>query len=215
MRLLVATVFLLCSMSLFCSTSANAEEGFTTIFDGKTLAGWEGSEKIFRVEEGAVVAGSLKEKVARNEFLCSKQEYGDFELRLKAKLVGEGKNAGIQFRSQRVPNHHEVAGFQCDMGDMADRSIWGSLYDESRRNKFLAHGDKDKLAASVKRDGFNDITIRCEGNHIQIWVNEVPTVDYTESDDKIAARGIIGLQIHGGAPAEASYKEGRIRELSK
>ncbi|MEJ7708941.1 MAG: hypothetical protein WKF84_03590 [Pyrinomonadaceae bacterium] len=37
----------------------------------------------------------------------------------------------MQFRSQRIPNNHEVIGYQADLGD----GWWGSLYDESRRNK--------------------------------------------------------------------------------
>src|SRR5690349_21796907 len=86
---------------LFIAASALAQEpGFTPLFDGKTFAGWDGDEKVFRVEDGAIVAGSLKQKVAHNEFLAS-EEFGDFELRLKAKLVGKGQNAGVQFRSQR------------------------------------------------------------------------------------------------------------------
>ncbi len=52
----------------------------------------------------------------RNEFLCTKKTYGNFELRLEAKLVGKGDNAGIQFRTRRIPNHHEVSGYQADMG---------------------------------------------------------------------------------------------------
>src|SRR5262249_9648465 len=60
------------------------EPGFTPLFDGKTLAGWEGDEKVFHVKDGAIVAGSLSEKVAHNDFLASKEEFGDFELRLKA-----------------------------------------------------------------------------------------------------------------------------------
>src|SRR5437899_11983574 len=82
-----------------CITAFAQEAGFTPLFDGKTLAGWEGDEKVLRVEDGAIVAGSLKEKVAHNDFLASKEEFGDFELRLKAKLVGKGQNAGVQFRS--------------------------------------------------------------------------------------------------------------------
>src|SRR5688572_30261341 len=88
------------------------ESGFVSLFDGKSLAGWEGDEKVFRVADGAIVGGSLKERVARNEFLCTTKEYGDFELRLKARLVGKGENAGVQFRSRRIPNHHEVIGYQ-------------------------------------------------------------------------------------------------------
>src|SRR6187401_3560476 len=87
-----------------CAECFAQEPGFTALFDGKSLAGWEGAEKVFRVEEGAIVAGSKTERIAHNEFLASKEEFGDFELRLKAKLTGQGQNAGVQFRSQRIPN---------------------------------------------------------------------------------------------------------------
>src|SRR5215204_4685866 len=66
------------------------------VFDGKTFAGWEGDRAIFRIQYGAIVGGSLERKVARNEFFCTTKTYGDFELRLKVKLLGgEGANAGI------------------------------------------------------------------------------------------------------------------------
>jgi hypothetical protein len=211
MRLAAALLLLvLCAPVL---PAAEPEAGFRPLFDGKSLAGWEGDEKVFRVQEGAIVAGSLQEKVAHNEFLCSKEQFGDFELRLSARLVGKGQNAGIQFRSERIPNHFEVSGYQCDMGAAQGKSIWGALYDESRRRKFLAQGDPDKLATVVKADDWNDLVIRCRGPRVEIWVNGFATVDYSEPDDKVARRGVIGLQIHGGEPAEASYRNVRIKEL--
>ena len=205
MRLVTfSALFLFTTMAL-----ADVEEGFTPIFDGKTLDGWEGNEKMFRIQDGAVVAGTLKAPIPHNDFLCTKQEYGDFELRLKFKVVGKGANAGVQFRSQRVPNHHEVSGYQADLGD----SWWGSLYDESRRNKVLVKADEAKLNEVLKRDDWNDYTIRCEGKRIQLWINGLQTVEFTEPDDKIEQQGIIGLQIHGGGPSEAWYKEIRIKKL--
>src|SRR5687767_1889724 len=70
------------------------------IFDGKTFSGWEGDRTIFRIHDGAIVGGTLKNKIARNEFLCTLKPYGDFELRLQVKLLGgDGANAGIQFRT--------------------------------------------------------------------------------------------------------------------
>ena len=208
-------LYLLTILVLSVPLTAGAEEGFTPLFDGKSLAGWEGNEKVFRVEKGAIVAGSLDKKVEHNEFLCTTKEYGDFELRLKAKLVGKGDNAGVQFRSQRIPNHFEVIGYQCDMGNAAGKSIWGALYDESRRKKFLVTGDHDKLTKVLKPDDFNDLVIRCEGPHIQIWVNGEKTVDYKEEEKDIAMKGKIAVQIHGGEPAQASYKDIRIKDLSK
>jgi hypothetical protein len=189
------------------------ESGFEPLFDGRTLAGWEGDAKVFRVEDGAIVAGSPTERIPHNEFLASKDEFGDFELRLKARLTGKGQNAGVQFRSQRVANHFEMIGYQCDMGTAQGRSIWGALYDESRRRKFLAEPDQDKLKAVLNPDDWNELRIRCEKGRVQIWVNEVATVDYTETDPKIPQRGRLGLQIHGGKPAEAAYKDIRIKRL--
>lgn len=200
----------------FCGLVLHADDskdGFKPLFDGKTLTGWEGKLKWFRVEDGAVVAGTLKEKIPNNEFLCTEKTYKNFELRLKAKLVGDGANAGIQFRTKRIPNHHEVSGYQCDMGLMGKDIIWGSLYDESRRKKFLVVGPQDKVQPAVKLGDWNDFVIRAEGPHIQIWVNGVQTVDFTEKDEGIDDSGIIGLQIHSGPASEASYKEIRIKEL--
>ncbi len=185
------------------------EAGFAPLFDGASLDGWEGDQDVFRIEDGAIVGGSLDERVRRNEFLCTREDFGDFELRLKFKVVGRGANAGVQFRSRRIPNHHEVRGYQADLGD----GWWGSLYDESRRNRVLLAADKSVIAEVLQRDDWNDYTIRCEGPHIQLWINGHQTVDYTEPDDKIERNGLIGLQIHGGPPSQAHYKDIRIKKL--
>ena len=207
-------LLLLAAAPARCEEPDSIEPGFRLLFDGRSLDGWEGDNTVFRVADGAIIAGSLKERVPRNEFLATKQQYGDFELRLEAKLVGQGRNAGVQFRSRRIPNHHEVIGYQCDMGQMGERNIWGWLYDESRRRKFLSEAaDPQALSAAFRPDQWNRLVIRCQGPRVQISVNGVPTVDYTEQDDKIARGGIIALQIHGGPPAVASYRRIRIQEL--
>jgi len=197
--------------SLLCidAEAADEESKAVSIFDGKSLAGWSGDEKVFRVEEGAIVAGSLEKPIPRNEFLTSDKEYGNFELRLKFKVLGKGANAGIQIRSRRIPDHHEMIGYQADLGD----GWWGALYDESRRNKMLAGPKADDVQGVLRRDDWNDYTIRCEGRRIQLFINDLATVDYTENDEKIEQRGLIGLQIHGGPPSQASYKDITIREL--
>jgi hypothetical protein len=211
--LLHRSAFIAALLGTTTVVAAEPEVGFQPIFDGKSLAGWEGDEKIFRVREGAIVAGTLEAPIAHNEFLATTERYGDFELRLEAKLVGKGQNAGVQFRSERIKDHFEVIGYQCDMGLAQGKSIWGALYDESRRKKFLAQGDYDELAEKVKADDWNELVIRCQGPRVQLWVNGLETVDYTEADDEIARTGIIALQIHGGQPAEASYRNIRLKRL--
>ncbi len=189
------------------------EEGFVALFDGQTLDGWEGKADYFRVTEGAIVAGSLEKKIPNNEFLCTTAEYGDFELRLEVKLIGEGNNAGVQFRSQRVPNDHEVSGYQCDAGGAWDRPVWGGLYDESRRRKMLAEAPRPALEKWIKPGDWNELRIRAVGKRIELFLNGHQTVDYTESDAEIPVRGVIGLQIHSGPPTEAWYRRIRIKPL--
>ena len=180
------------------------------IFDGKTFTGWEGNLKVFRVQDGAIVGGSLKEPIARNEFLCTTQSYADFELRLKVKLLGGDKaNAGIQFRTARIPNDHEVSGFQADMGT----GWWGALYDESRRKKVLQGPDQTKMKGIVRADEWNDYVVRAEGNHITLSLNGMQTVDYTESDPAIDRTGVVCVQIHAGPPSEAWYKDITVASL--
>lgn len=179
------------------------------LFDGATFTGWEGNLRVFRIEEGGIVGGTLKNRIERNEFLCTETEYSDFELRLKVKLLGENANAGIQIRSRRVPNHHEMIGYQADMG----QHYWGCLYDESRRNRVLAGPDPAAMQKALRVGDWNDYVIRCEGKRIRLWINGFQTVDYTETDDTIEQTGIIGLQIHGGGPSEAWYKDMVIRPL--
>lgn len=181
----------------------------TSLFDGKTFTGWEGNLDSFRIEDGAIVGGSLEARVPRNEFLATTKRYGDFELIITFKLLGENANAGIQFRTERIPDHHEVSGYQADMG----QQFWGSLYDESRRNTILAQADPELIKEIVRHNKWNEYRIRCEGPRVQLWLNGHLTVDYTEADDSIPREGIIALQIHGGPPSEAHYKDIRIREL--
>jgi hypothetical protein len=198
---------------------APAEEPQTKaapLFDGKTFAGWDGDTKnTWRIEDGCLVGGSLNKKQPRNEFLATKKEYGDFVLTVKFKLLGDSKktfvNSGVQIRSQRVKDSHEMTGYQADLGD----GFWGSIYDESRRNKVMAAADQKTMHKALKPGEWNEHRIRAEGRRIRTWINGVPGVDYTEADEKIPQVGRIGLQIHGGGPAEVWFKGVAIEELPK
>ena len=208
-------VCLLAVLALFGAPSLPfaAEVGkAVALFDGKSFAGWDGdTKKTFRIQDGSIVGGSLSAAVPRNEFLCTTRDYTNFVLRVEFKLLGGPKaNGGVQIRTKRIPNHHEVSGYQADMGDP---SWWGCLYDESRRNKVLAKSDIEAVNKVLKREDWNQYEIRCEGKRIQITLNGLKTVDYTEADPAIPSSGIIAVQIHGGPPSEAWYRNIMIEEL--
>jgi hypothetical protein len=209
-------LFLLVITAIGCSGNKCSQKGVrVSIFNGKTFNGWEGDLNWFRIEDGAIVAGTLEKEIPLNFFLCTTKEYSDFELRLETRLLGEGANAGIQFRSRRVPDETEVSGYQADIGGESGQYevVWGSLYDESRRSTMISIANQEQVLKALCADDWNEYVIRCEGNHIQMWLNGYQTVNYIEEDDSIEATGIIGLQIHGGPPSEAWYRNITIVEL--
>jgi putative membrane-bound dehydrogenase-like protein len=186
-----------------------------SLFDGKSFDGWDGDTKeIWRIEDGCLVGGSLTKTIKVNHFLATKKSYANFVLKLQFKLLGDTKkgfvNSGIQIRSQRDPKSTEMIGYQCDLGDP---TWWGSIYDESRRNKLMAQSDMAALNKVLKRGDWNEYLIRAEGNRIRTWINGVQGVDYTEADDEIVQEGRIGIQIHSGGPAEIWVKDITIEEL--
>src|SRR5689334_7378520 len=183
MRILIAVV-----LAAFAGRTPQA----TSLFDGKTLDGWEGDEKVWKVVDGAIVGGSL-EGNKQNEFLTAKNSYKDFVLKLEYKLTGtEGFiNSGVQIRSRRIskpPN--EMKGYQADIG----AGFSGALYDESRRNKMLVKPDPELIKKTEKPGDWNSYEIRCEGRRIRLTLNGAQTVDYTEADETLEQEGLIGLQ---------------------
>ena len=101
-----------------------------------------------------------------------------------------------------------MVGYQADIGQV----YWGCLYDE-RRHKLLAGPSAKKQVKLYKKNDWNEYVIRCRGRRIQLWLNGKRTVDYSEPDHAIPQKGVIGLQIHGGAASEAWYKDVTIKIL--
>ena len=196
-------------LSFVMSTSQKSH----SLFDGRTFRGWEGDTvRTWRIENGAIVGGSLNDMVPRNNFLCTRRNYTNFVLRLKVKLIGKSGfiNAGVQFRSQRLTNPaHEMIGYQADVGP----GYWGSLYDESRRNKTLAAPDSLVITKLVKLNEWNEMEIVCENHHIRLYLNGNQTIDYKEADETLPQAGLIGLQVHGGGKLEVYYKDLILSEL--
>jgi len=208
------TALIWCATVLLTGSAMTTAQGEPAVplFDGRTFAGWEGDTiRMWRIEDGALVGGSLTEMVPKNDFLSTTKRYGNFVLRLQFKLAGTGfVNAGVQFRSERLRDPaHEMTGYQADLGE----KFWGSLYDESRRNRVLVGPDQAQMGALVKAGEWNDYEIRAEGRRIRLTLNGRQTVDYTEEDTAIPLTGLIALQIHGGGKAQVAYRNITIVEL--
>jgi putative heme-binding domain-containing protein len=204
------------TLALLGAALASANEP-RSLFDGKTLAGWETIEtdtKWWTVADGVIAGGSLTEKVPHNTFLSTTDQFENFDLVFKIRIRGAGGfiNSGIQVRSIRVPKSSEMSGYQVDAGP----GWWGKLYDESRRNKVIGEPvDAKALADAIKADDWNEYRIRAEGRSIKTWINGVPALDYHEADPKIPCDGHIGVQVHGGGKALVEVKDIAITVLAR
>jgi hypothetical protein len=124
--------------------------------------------------------------------LCTKRDYGDFELRFEVK-VDAALNSGVQVRSHSLPEYQtgRVHGYQVEI---AVGGYSGGIYDEARRAKFLnAEDATDKIKNLVKDNQWARYRVVCQGDHIQTWVNDVKVTDLR---DDMTRSGFIGLQVH-------------------
>ncbi len=186
-----------------------ADEGWTALFDGKTLDGWtvHGGTARYSVEDGAIVGTTVEG--SPNTFLC-KGDFTDFELELEVKC-NPRLNSGVQVRSHvygkddAAPENRKRAGVvygpQCEIA-RKETGTAGRFYDEGRRGRWLAE-IKPEARDAFDDEGWNRYRIVVQGNRYRSWINGSPASDFTDDVDR---RGFVGLQVHGIARAL-----GRIR----
>ncbi len=197
-----------------CLVAAAATAGWASLFNGKNLDGWEqrNGQAKYEAKDKCIVGTSVPN--SPNSFLCTKKNYGDFELQFDVKVDKE-LNSGVQIRSESRPDYQNgrVHGYQVEI---AVGGFSGGIYDESRRNKFLnADQPTSEVKALLKENQWNHYRVICQGSHIQVWVNKKQVTDLT---DDMTKTGFIGLQVHGvgdrTAPLEVRWRNLRIRELA-
>ena len=164
-------------------------------FNGKDLAGWDGDKEVWGVENGEIV-GKTAKGLKANTFLKSAGDVTDFKLTLKVKLVPNDANSGVQFRSVPIEGG-EMRGPQADIG----KGWWGKLYEESGRGLLVKEGGEK----FVKEGDWNEYAVEAVGPKVKIWINGELAADTT--DEQLARRGVVGLQVHSGGPTEVRFKD--------
>ena len=205
-----------------------AGDRFDVLFDGQTLDGWDGLERFWSVEDGAIVGRTTEDNPTNgNTFLIWRGgEVGDFEFRCKVRF--QGVNSGVQYRSELAnADKFVLKGYQADLHPKAD--YYGMLYGEKTGRGIIAtRGQKVAFAAdetktvlgkvgdSAKIDSadWNDLTIVAAGNRLIHQVNGVTTVDVTDDHPVSFRRGKLGLQLHAGGPMAVEFRGLLLRELS-
>ena len=222
LQLLVAILLLFGTTTAY---SDHHEEGFVSIFDGKTLDGWDGNPKFWSVEDGAITGKTTPDNPTKgNTFIIwRKKDVGNFELRLKYKIVGG--NSGIQYRSK---DHGDwvVGGYQADIDSKDTYS--GINYDERGRGILALRGemviwhpkkivlgslgDSKEINSVIKKEDWNDYTIIAHENQLIHIINGRVTSQTIDSDTENAEKsGILAFQLHAGPPMTVQFKDIRIR----
>jgi hypothetical protein len=214
-RLMALAMAWLALLILPAALPAADDDGWISLFDGKTLDGWEqrNGTAVYRVEDGAIV-GRTSEG-SPNSFLCTTKEYDDFELKFEVK-VDDRLNSGVQIRSASRGGTPQgrVHGPQVEI---ATNGTAGYIYGEALGTGWLSKDRDDPQAkAAFKKGEWNQFHVIAKGNSIKTWVNGVPVADLIDDQSGMAS-GFIGLQVHGipqgQGPYEVRWRNIELRRL--
>lgn len=201
---------------------AAASAGWIDLFDGASLNGWvrmNGAHR-FTVEDGAIVGRTVEASANMNSFLCTLEEFDDFELELET-MIDPVTNSGIQIRTEVRPVAMQGRAFEAAAGRVNGPQVeirrtypalpaTGHIYGEAMGTNWLTSQDKIKAGHPwFVNDGWNTVRIVARGPRIQTWVNGRPVEDLVnEAVYKTHPRGFIGLQIHGLSQREVDANPG-------
>lgn len=206
------------------------DDGWQTIFDGKTLDGWDGNPDFWRVEDGCITGQTTADKPTKgNTFIIwRKGETADFELKLEYKIVGG--NSGIQYRSFEVPdNKWVIGGYQADFE--AGDTYSGINYGERFRGILAGRGEKTVIGADhkpkvvekigdtkeiqtkIKKEDWNTYHVIAKGFTFTHKINDVTTSICTDEDtEQRRAKGVLALQLHAGPPMKVQFRNIKIKQ---
>lgn len=229
------TLFLTPALLFLLTASASAVEvpdGFTALFDGKTLDGWQGRPH-FDPRKLAAMSDEERQKtldgwwqdtvahwtVDENEelvndgkgpYLTTNAEYGDFELRLEYKTVAKA-DSGIYLRGNPQVQIWDYTREGGKWNRAADKGS-GGLFNNYKRSP----GQEPLVLADKPFGEWNSFIIRQVGARTDVWLNDHHVVNnaimenYWDRSRPQFRTGPIQLQTHGG---EIRWRNVLIREI--
>jgi hypothetical protein len=224
---------------VFPETEPDDNAGFVPIFDGKTLEGWDGDPRFWRVENGEIVGETTPENVVTlNNFLIWRGgTVRDFELKVDFRM--NAANSGIQYRSTEMPTIGKwvLKGYQADID--FTQGFLGNVHDErgraptgdghvvlSRRGQVtrVAEGPKYKVIGAIgdatllrgvmNVNGWNQYHIVARGPVLMQFINgQLMAVAIDEDTKHAVAEGLLGFQMHVGPPFKIQYRNVLYRRI--
>jgi hypothetical protein len=217
---------------VYPATEPDDNAGFVAIFDGKSLTGWDGDPRYWRVENGEIVGETTPTNVVtENNFLIWRGGVlKDFELKLEFRM--NASNSGIQYRSTELPSVGKwvLKGYQADM-DFTQNYL-GNVHDErgrgviSRRGEVTRNvdgpkfkvvgtiGDSTLLRGAMNVTGWNRYHIIARGPVLMQFINgQLMAVAIDEDSKSATAEGVLGFQMHTGPPFKIQFRNVLFRKL--
>jgi iduronate 2-sulfatase len=221
------TLGLLLGGILLASSAHPDEPGFTTIFNGRDLTGWDAMPGAWKVSEGAIV--SVGDKSGhRNWIIWRGGVLEDFELRLKFKYIAG--NSGVQVRSYEMEGW-QVRGYQVEVAAQDKMGLWhhslapmkhrSHLSTAGQRNSIANDGTKqvvqfaspETVQAAFREGEWNEMTLIGRGPTLIQSVNGVVLAELTDEERALSRRsGLLAFQDHGKGTL-AAFKDIRIKHL--
>ena len=187
-----------------------AADGWRDLFNGRDLDNFTqvGSAK-WRVEDGVILGGQDGDP-KRSGLLATKEQFKDFELQLEVMIDEHGKyNSGVYLRNE--PGRGGRSGYQINVGRGQAEEYFAGLFTD----KWLDKGDENDSIRKVL--DWNKIHILAKGPHIEVTLNGVKVVDYTDTNppERFLQKGVIAFQTYGaeGHAGWVKYRNLRIRPL--
>lgn len=221
---------LVAAITSFCSFTVLGEDGFVSIFDGKTLAGWKGDEALWRAEDGMIVGETREDSpIEYNQFLTwAEGEVDDFELKVEFQI--ENGNSGIQFRSFALDAPNAVGGYQADIdaagkwsgtcygekfrGILAKRGESVEIGENGKPAVIGAVGDPEALGKLVKPGEWNEYHVIARGYSITQKINGQVMSQVEDADlDTRRRAGLLAFQLHKGPPMKVAFRNIRLKRI--
>ena len=193
------------------------QEGFTVLFDGKTLDGWEqrngtATYKVEQVDGAPAIVGRTA-KGSPNSFLCTEETYEDFVLEFEVKLPTKNLNSGVQIRSKTKGDTPtgRVNGPQVEIESSPGDA--GYIYGEAFGG-WMDPQDQHPVQDAFKNGEWNKFRVEARGDSIKTFVNGTPVS--TLKSEKADQEGFIGLQVHsyrGDETGVVMWRNVRVKPL--
>jgi hypothetical protein len=208
---LISTAF--CTAISFCSIGhplaadedADSKLAWKSLFDGKTLAGWQQvGDGNWVVEDGAIT-GKTQKAAKLYGLLVSDNKYKNLRVKFTFKSL-EG-NSGFYVRGY-IKQPDKAHGLQIEVDP---RNFTGGIY-ESYGRAWVAKPDAELVKKAYKHDQWNEMEILADGGHVATWLNGMKIAEL--KDDPVVDAGHLIMQMHSGNKLLVMFKDIRIQILN-